>query len=627
VPVASDVRSRTGPVGAGAPSGPPSWRREASVTFAVFLVYAGIALAAYWPILPGDSSKIPTCECGDPAFQTWLLGWTPYALAHGHNPLFSAWTNYPLGVNLAQNTGMPLLGLVAAPVTLLDSPIASYNLLLWLAFPLSAIAMYAVVRRWTSSRLAAFGAGLVYGFSAYVVGQGWGHVMLSFVPLPPLYFYQLHKLLVRREGDPHRQGLLLGGIAVLQYFISQEIFVSCILLSVLGLFVYVIAEHQRLSRSDVVYAARGLAVAVALVAVCLLYPVWFLLRGPQHYTGSPDGLDNPYHGVAFGPVLPTTNYRFALPGLSKYGHLLDAVENGQYLGVPLVILASLFVVWFRKHRGVLLAATLAIAVYVFSLGDHLSLLTIGGSYPLPFVFIDHLPLMSNLLPVRLTLYTVLFVAVIVGLGTAQLTRPAYQASRVNGGPVSWHVQARKYAAGCLGVLAVVTLIPNWPYPSYPTNVPVFFRSDLVKQLPSGSVVLTYPFPYYPFNQAMTWQSVSGMRFKEIGTYALLPGPNGQVTGTPAPLPPAAVQEYLTYEEVMPGTYPNPDIGNVQLVADIRAYISTNKVGAVVIDLTDLTSLSPFGPVRNVPAVLSVFTQALGPPRHIGGVAVWSDLSR
>ena len=438
------------------------------MTFALFLVYAGLALAAYWPILPGDSSRIPTCECGDPAFQTWLLGWTPYALAHGHNPLFSSWTNYPLGVNLAQNTSMPLLGLVAAPVTLLVSPIASYNLLLWLAFPLSAIAMYAVVRRWTSSRLAAFGAGLVYGFSAYVVGQGWGHLMLSFVPLPPLYFYQLHKLLVRREGDPYRQGLLLGAIVVLQYFISQEIFASCILLSVIGLFVYVIAEHERLSRSDIVYAARGLAVAVALVAVCVLYPVWFLLRGPQHYTGAPDGLDNPYHGVAFGPVLPTTNYRFGLPGLSNYGHLLDGVENGQYLGVPLLILASLFVVWFRRHRGVLIAATLAIAVYVLSLGDHLSLLTLVGSYPLPFVFVDHLARLNNLLPVRLTLYTVLFVAVIVSLGTTQLMHRAYRHRMYAGGrspgvsqlentpPLPWEL--------CSGNSDL-----NWPYPSCPTN--------------------------------------------------------------------------------------------------------------------------------------------------------------
>ena len=124
---------------------------------------------------------------------------------------------------------------------------------------------------------------------------------------------------------------------------------------------------------------------------------------------------------------------------------------------------------------------------------------------------------------------------------------------------------------------------------------------------------------------MTWQSVSRMRFKEIGTYpscrARRPG-----DGHAHPLPPMTVQEYLTYEELAPGTYPKLNISNVQLLADIRTYISINRVGAVVVDLTDLNS-GAYGPVRNVPAVLSVFTQALGQPRYIGGVAIWSGLSR
>lgn len=593
----------------------PPRGHELLVTLGAFVLYAGLALAAYWPILPGDSSRIPTCACGDPSFQTWLLGWVPYALAHGHNPFFSSWTNYPVGVNLADNTNMPLLGLIVAPVTVWVSPIASYNLLLWLSFPVSAIAMYAVVRRWTGSRLAAFCAGLVYGFSAYVVGQGWGHVMLSFVPLPPLYFYQLHKLLVRREGNPYRQGLLLGVIAVAQYFISSEILASCVLLSLIGLLVYVIAEHTRISRPDVEYATRGLAVAVALVAVCAGYAVWFALGGPEHFRGPVHGIGGPYHGVALGPVLPTLDYRFGFPGLSKYGHLLDPVENGQYLGMALLLLAVLLVVWFRRHRGILMAAALAIAAYILSLGDHLGVLTLGGSVPLPFILIERVPLLNNLLPERLTLYPALFVAVIVGLGVAELTRPVYTTGYQPSTQYVRAISVRRYAAVLLGALAVFTLIPRWPYASYPSNVPLFFRSALVKQIPAGSVVLTYPFPYYPINQAMTWQSVSGMRFKEMGTYAQLPGPGGSVTSAPTTLAPAAVQEYLYYEELTPGTYPKPSVNSGQLVTALREYISAYGVGAVVVDLSDPT-------VRNGREVMAMFTQVFGPPIRTGGIALW-----
>ena len=78
----------------------------------------------------------------------------------------------------------------------------------------------------------------------------------------------------------------------------------------------------------------------------------------------------------------------------------------------------MFVVWFRRNRGILMAAALAVAAYILSLGEHLSVLTLGGSLPLPFIFIGRVTLLNNLLAERLTLYTALFVSVIIGLGTA-----------------------------------------------------------------------------------------------------------------------------------------------------------------------------------------------------------------
>ena len=215
---------------------------------------AGSVLANF----PGDSTRIPGCLCGDPAWQTWLLSWTPYALAHGHNPLFSSWTNFPIGVNLSQNTNMPLLGIIAAPVTVLVGAVAAYNLLLWLAFPVSAIAMYEVVRRWTGSRFAAMSAGFLYGFSAYVVGQGYGHIMLSFVPLPPIYFYWLHKMVARRAGRPYKEGVIVGLILVGQYLISSEIMATLILISIIGLVIYVLGDRHAITSQALGYIAKGL---------------------------------------------------------------------------------------------------------------------------------------------------------------------------------------------------------------------------------------------------------------------------------------------------------------------------------------------------------------------------------
>ena len=54
--------------------------------------------------------------------MSWFLAWTPFALGHGLNPFFTNYIDFPLGVNLASNTSVPLLGFLAAPVTLALGP-------------------------------------------------------------------------------------------------------------------------------------------------------------------------------------------------------------------------------------------------------------------------------------------------------------------------------------------------------------------------------------------------------------------------------------------------------------------------------------------------------------------------
>lgn len=82
---------------------------------------------ANYPAWPGDPSRI---RAGDLDQMVWYLAWTPHAIGHGQNLFATNWLNYPAGVNLAQNTSAPLLGLVTAPLTLAVSPLSSLNLLL-----------------------------------------------------------------------------------------------------------------------------------------------------------------------------------------------------------------------------------------------------------------------------------------------------------------------------------------------------------------------------------------------------------------------------------------------------------------------------------------------------------------
>ena len=598
------------------------YRRPWVVLLGAFVIYGLIALVAYWPLFPGDSSRMPGCACGDQAQEGWFISWIPFALSHGLNPLFSGWLNFPYGVNLAQNTSMPLLGLLTAPLTTLVSPIASYNLLLWLAFPASGTAMFAVVRKWTGSTAAAVIAGLLYGFSAYTIGQGFGHVMLSFVPLPPLYFYQLHKIVAGREGSPRRQGLVLGLIAVAQYFIAQEILATLIIVTALGLIVLAGATCRRVSRALLRRAATGLIYATGVVAVFVAYPLWFAVSGADHASGSVRPVINATHVDLFGPVLPTHAQRFAPHRLIvDYASKFSNVEDGSYIGAPLLLLAILLAVRYRSNRWIRLCAVMAAVAFLLSLGPRLSVLTHKTSVPLPFALLARFPLLDNLVADRLSLYEVLFVSLAVALGIAELIRDVRSPSlsrRARHAPTR---RANPYvvaAVAALGVLTAVSLIPRWPYHTVPTATPSLFRSTLVKQIPLDSAVLAYPFPYGDNDQSMLWQAVADMRFKQPGGFAYMRGKNGKPTLAPANLDPTIVQRFLVTEETTQtaGTAEvrPPPVTNA-LAADLRTYLARYHIRAVIEDPGFKGSAD----------VSRLFSEALGPPQLSGGVEIWLQM--
>jgi hypothetical protein len=160
----------------------------------LLLVFLGLAV---WMFAPAWSSPTTTTlegGDGDPAIFMWFLRWVPHALAHGHDPLVTYHLNYPDGVNLMWNRSLPLPGLLLAPVTSAWGPVLSLNLLLVLAYGLSAWCAYLAIRRFAPGHLAAAVGGLVYGFSPAVRVQS-HHLHMSLAFLVPLMLLALHEIL------------------------------------------------------------------------------------------------------------------------------------------------------------------------------------------------------------------------------------------------------------------------------------------------------------------------------------------------------------------------------------------------------------------------------------------------
>ena len=577
--------------------------------------YGLLALLANWPAWPGDPSRTRAVTSfgvigsTDIDAGTWFLAWTPYALGHHLSPFATTVLNYPRGVNIAQNTAMPLLALLVSPVTRLAGPIASMNVLLWLALALSATSMYLVLRRFVRRELAAVAGGLLYGFSPWIVVQDLYHLNLCFVPLPPVILLCVYELFRPGQTRPLRWGCALGVSTVAQFFVSPEVCATTVLLAAIAT-VVVAARAPRHVWPAILRAKAGVGATVVIVGVCLAYPVDAMFHGPYHFVGSPnpggEGAD------LLSPVLPGPLLRVTLGHLGTLGSNLvfgNTSENGGYLGIPLVVLLVVVAVRYRRRRLVKLAAVMVGVSFVLSLGNHLVVDAHRTSFPLPFNWAQGYPVFDAMLQVRFGLYVVLFSAVLVAVGLDSVAAPGRAARSA-------------WAGYGLGALSLVALVPRFPLPTSPADVPSYFSSHAIDAVRPGSVALVSPYPSVFDPVGQVWQAVAKDRFKMIGGYALFSSGGPATGGVPAPYPPPMqpldVQMFLTGEAdgtpFLSGPVPPLDLA---LECDTRAFLLTNKVETVI-----------SGPIPHVvhgdrSAIDLLFTFALGPPTAVrGGVKAW-----
>ena len=133
----------------------------------------------------------------DPLLIAGILRWNA-----SHIPFTDAWWQFPIFYPAADVLAFSehLLGVsvIAAPLDwLTGSSIVAANLTSLATFPLCALAAFALARHLTGSSLAAFVAGLVYGFGPYRMGQ-LAHVQMLAAQWAPIAILALHLYLETR---------------------------------------------------------------------------------------------------------------------------------------------------------------------------------------------------------------------------------------------------------------------------------------------------------------------------------------------------------------------------------------------------------------------------------------------
>lgn len=565
-------------------------------------VYLVLGVVAYWGAWSGGAARTSICGgCGDIALNSWFLAWTPFAILHGHNPFFTTWVNYPHGANLLSNASILLPGLLAAPVTLAFGPLSSYNLLATLAFAGSATAAYFALRRFAPWPPAAFLGGLLYGFSPYMVNQGTGHVHLTLVAIPPLVLVVLDEVLVRQRGRALRWGIALGMLAVAQFFTSSEVLASTAVMALIGIVIVLVASGRAGVRLR--HAATSLLVAGLVAGVLLAFPLYLLVAGPQHLVGPAQPNGAVYSANLGGPIVPPASMLLHTAGTARtsaeWFGIPDGAENDAYLGLPLLVFVAWVGVRLWRERLVRFAVLMAVIAFVLALGPRLDVGGLRTSIPLPFAIFEHVPVLQSLLAVRFMLYVVLFASLLlaVGIDRVRAARPAaHRGSKAAG-----------WATAGLGLLALVPLVPRWPYVTQREQVPPWFIDEGVRAVPSGDVLLTYPFGPGAYGPVL-WQAQANMRYRVPDGELLVPGPDGRATVNPhRSVAEAVLGDYFTGA---PAPALAPD-----LVNQVRTDVESWDTWAVAV--------APRGAAPG--RAVALFRQALGEaPTWHGGVAVWTD---
>ncbi len=447
------------------------------------MAYFGLSIIPYWGFWTAGGTRIAG-KGGDLPTDAWFLDWVAYALVHLDNPLVTDWGNYPYGINGVTNLSMPLLGVLGSPVTLAFGAFVTTTLLFTLAFPLSALSGYVLMRRWVRWRPAAFAGGLLYGFSPYLVAHGGSHLNLVFVPLPPLIFGVLCHIASDRPHRAWPSGAALALLCVAQFLISAEILVSTVIVGAFGLAIAA-AVNRDAARHRWKDAAAAVGIASAITAVLLAYPLWLLTAGPARVSG-PVQETSLYRGNLLAPLIPDSSMQFKAAGWLPLANTFSGTtsENGLYTGLLLLVVLIAGAIALRHRPAMKVAALTTIAAFVMSLGSRL---TVGRyvwtAVPLPEAALTHLPVLDNTIAARYSLYVMLGAAMIFALTIEALRERLRRDGR--------HPE-RAVAAACaaLACLALLPLVPAWPYWTRIAQVQV--AADMRFKSPGGRFLIPAP---------------------------------------------------------------------------------------------------------------------------------------
>lgn len=533
----------------------------------MFLGYLALSALVFGRTALGhlDSRCICTASA-DPMQYVWSIKWLPWAIGHGHNPLLtnSMWAPGPF--DLATTGWTPLAALAAIPVTLTLGPLAAYNLLILVSPALAAFFAFRLCHYITGRLAPSVVGGFMFGFSSYLVGQMIGHLHLTLVFLVPL---AVEIVLRHLDGRMSRRTFVIAIAAVVvgQTLISTEILFTSLLFGAIALAAGAIFSdsegRDRIRRVTIEIVLGGIVGAIILSPY--LYYALIYDTPPPLLEGSRFGMD------ALNPLVPTPVDHLGRTSFAPVASTFQGafVETGGYLGIAVVLLAAWWLISTWKRPATRVMLTVLGCAVLLSLGTDL-LIAGQATISLPWKIIEDLPIFEQVIPIRLSMFTALVVAIVVAMALAAKAGAPW---------LRWG----------LAIVGVIMLLPSGGsalFQSTPPD-PQFFSSGQYKRyIDKEETVLA--FPYSQLGYSMLWQVRGDMSFRVAGGYLAQQPPD----------------EYLE-EPIVTQFYTLATTAETPCM--LKSFMEHREVGAVLIEAG---SGEPWGPEL----------EKLGMrPREMGGI--------
>lgn len=191
-----------------------------------FLLYGLLSLLFFGRGLLGHFASFHIGVGEDPPLMMWCLVWWPHAITNRLNPILTDVIWSPLGFNLAWGSTIPLVSLLAAPLTYTVGPIAALNVLCLLCVALAVWATFLLCNYLTGNYWAALLSGYIVAFCPFMLGQLiFAHLhTISIFPIPLALYIAARRL--DNNLDERLFIILLAVLLVMEFYFSLEMFAT-----------------------------------------------------------------------------------------------------------------------------------------------------------------------------------------------------------------------------------------------------------------------------------------------------------------------------------------------------------------------------------------------------------------